>query len=158
VDPIFRNQASSNNSSRLWLRQCCMHAVSLACTAQAVDGTQEQQQLHIQQQQLQYCLLATQLQVHCSQSLPLSCRMNSVSKCATVVHPACYVASCGSVCLFVFESCYNLLACRMEMSSKSRQPVITANQGPPPPNPLVVERFQSVVSQLFQQVRQSTQQ
>ncbi|WIA10348.1 hypothetical protein OEZ85_010540 [Tetradesmus obliquus] len=40
---------------------------------------------------------------------------------------------------------------RMEMSSKSRQPVTTANQGPPPPNPLVVERFQSVVSQLFQQ-------
>jgi ATP-dependent Clp protease protease subunit len=40
------------------------------------------------------------------------------------------------------------------MSSKSMQPVITANQGPPPPNPLVVERFQSVVSQLFQQVRQ----
>jgi hypothetical protein len=30
--------------------------------------------------------------------------------------------------------------------------VITCNQGPPPPNPLVVERFQSVVSQLFQQV------
>lgn len=39
------------------------------------------------------------------------------------------------------------------MSSRSRQPVITCNQGPPPPNPLVVERFQSVVSQLFQQVR-----
>lgn len=37
------------------------------------------------------------------------------------------------------------------MSSRSRQPVITCNQGPPPPNPLVVERFQSVVSQLFQQ-------
>lgn len=40
----------------------------------------------------------------------------------------------------------------MDVSSKNRQPLITCNQGPPPPNPLVVERFQSVVSQLFQQV------
>eukprot|EP00879_Flechtneria_rotunda_P024020 GHRR01025442.1.p1 GENE.GHRR01025442.1~~GHRR01025442.1.p1 ORF type:complete len:280 (+),score=64.15 GHRR01025442.1:71-910(+) len=40
---------------------------------------------------------------------------------------------------------------RMDVSSKSRQPMITCNQGPPPPNPLVVERFQNVVSQLFQQ-------
>lgn len=37
------------------------------------------------------------------------------------------------------------------MSSKSAYPPIVCSQGPPPPNPLVVERFQSVVSQLFQQ-------
>lgn len=30
--------------------------------------------------------------------------------------------------------------------------VIYAGQGPPPPSPLVVERFQQVISQLFQQV------
>lgn len=29
---------------------------------------------------------------------------------------------------------------------------IVASQGPEPPNPLVVERFQQVISQLFQQV------
>ncbi len=29
---------------------------------------------------------------------------------------------------------------------------IWAGQGPPPPNPMVVERFQQVISQLFQQV------
>jgi ATP-dependent Clp protease, protease subunit len=39
----------------------------------------------------------------------------------------------------------------MEVVSASRYPVVVANQGPPPPNPLVMERFQSVVSQLFQQ-------
>ena len=30
--------------------------------------------------------------------------------------------------------------------------LVVAQQGPPPPNPLVVERFQQVISQLFQQV------
>ena len=30
--------------------------------------------------------------------------------------------------------------------------VVCQQQGPPPPNPLVVERFQQVISQLFQQV------
>lgn len=29
---------------------------------------------------------------------------------------------------------------------------IWAGQGPPPPSPIVVERFQQVISQLFQQV------
>jgi hypothetical protein len=48
--------------------------------------------------------------------------------------------------------CQAVCFCRTDVSSRSRQPVITCNQGPPPPNPLVVERFQSVVSQLFQQV------
>lgn len=31
--------------------------------------------------------------------------------------------------------------------------MIYAGQGPPPPSPLVVERFQQVISQLFKQVR-----
>lgn len=30
--------------------------------------------------------------------------------------------------------------------------LVIAGQGPPPPNPAVVERFQQVISQLFQQV------
>lgn len=38
----------------------------------------------------------------------------------------------------------------LEVISKSRQPTIMAN-GAPAPNPLVIERFQGVVSQLFQQ-------
>lgn len=33
--------------------------------------------------------------------------------------------------------------------------LVIAGQGPPPPNPAVVERFQQVISQLFQQVGQS---
>jgi hypothetical protein len=44
-----------------------------------------------------------------------------------------------------------LVRCRLELESKTVRPVYCA-QGPPPPNPLVVERFQGVVSQLFQQV------
>lgn len=32
------------------------------------------------------------------------------------------------------------------------QSAIWAGQGPPPPNPMVVERFQQVITQLFQQV------
>ncbi|GBF93938.1 ATP-dependent Clp protease proteolytic subunit chloroplastic [Raphidocelis subcapitata] len=40
---------------------------------------------------------------------------------------------------------------KLDVSSKSAYPPIVCSQGPPPPNPLVVERFQSVVSQLFQQ-------
>lgn len=40
---------------------------------------------------------------------------------------------------------------KVDVSSKSAYPPIVCSQGPPPPNPLVVERFQSVVSQLFQQ-------
>jgi hypothetical protein len=39
----------------------------------------------------------------------------------------------------------------MEVTSKDARPPIVCSQGPPPPNPLVVERFQSVVSSLFQQ-------
>lgn len=39
----------------------------------------------------------------------------------------------------------------LELESKQVYPPIYCGQGPPPPNPLVVERFQSVVSQLFQQ-------
>ena len=31
--------------------------------------------------------------------------------------------------------------------------LVVCQQGPPPPNPLVVERFQQVISQLFQQAR-----
>lgn len=42
--------------------------------------------------------------------------------------------------------------CRMEIISQDTRPPIVC-QGPPPPNPLVIERFQGVVSQLFQQVR-----
>jgi hypothetical protein len=42
-------------------------------------------------------------------------------------------------------------SCSLEIASKSRQPVIRA-EGPPAPNPLVIERFQGVVSQLFSQV------
>jgi len=38
-------------------------------------------------------------------------------------------------------------------SRQSPDSVIYAGQGPPPPSPLVVERFQQVISQLFQQVR-----
>lgn len=43
--------------------------------------------------------------------------------------------------------------CRLDIRSRDRNPPVQCNQGPPPPNPLVIERFQSVVSQLFQQVR-----
>lgn len=39
----------------------------------------------------------------------------------------------------------------MDLRSRDCNPPVQCNQGPPPPNPLVVERFQSVVSQLFQQ-------
>lgn len=38
------------------------------------------------------------------------------------------------------------------MGSQSPHPQVICGQGPPPPNPLVMERFQGVVSQLFQQV------
>jgi len=38
-----------------------------------------------------------------------------------------------------------------DMKSKNLHAPVVCSQGPPPPNPLVVERFQSVVSQLFQQ-------
>lgn len=41
----------------------------------------------------------------------------------------------------------------VDFSNTSEAPVIYAGQGPPPPSPLVVERFQQVISQLFQQVR-----
>ena len=41
--------------------------------------------------------------------------------------------------------------CSFDVRSKNAHQPIIANQGPPPPNPLVMERFQSVVSQLFQQ-------
>ena len=41
----------------------------------------------------------------------------------------------------------------MEIESKVDTSSIVMSQGPPPPNPLMVERFQSVVSSLFQQVR-----
>lgn len=39
----------------------------------------------------------------------------------------------------------------LELKSKLPHAPIVCSQGPPPPNPLVVERFQGVVSQLFQQ-------
>uniref|UniRef100_A0A7S0R3K0 ATP-dependent Clp protease proteolytic subunit n=1 Tax=Chlamydomonas leiostraca TaxID=1034604 RepID=A0A7S0R3K0_9CHLO len=41
----------------------------------------------------------------------------------------------------------------IQMDIRSRLPhgQIVCSQGPPPPNPLVIERFQGVVSQLFQQ-------
>mmetsp|Transcript_26907 Transcript_26907/g.58750 ORF Transcript_26907/g.58750 Transcript_26907/m.58750 type:complete len:251 (+) Transcript_26907:119-871(+) len=39
----------------------------------------------------------------------------------------------------------------VDLSSKSRHAPVVCSQGPPPPNPLVIERFQGVVSQLFQQ-------
>ena len=56
----------------------------------------------------------------------------------------------------------SLLVCRS--ASRTAKPFLTSQltdpsynvvcqqQGPPPPNPLVVERFQQVISQLFQQV------
>lgn len=44
----------------------------------------------------------------------------------------------------------------VDFSNTAEAPVIYAGQGPPPPSPLVVERFQQVISQLFQQVRSST--
>jgi ATP-dependent Clp protease protease subunit len=40
---------------------------------------------------------------------------------------------------------------RIGVTSVDARPPVVCSQGPPPPNPLVVERFQSVVSQLFQQ-------
>jgi ATP-dependent Clp protease protease subunit len=40
---------------------------------------------------------------------------------------------------------------RIAVESRNPHPPVIC-QGPPPPNPLVVERFQGVVSQLFQQV------
>lgn len=40
---------------------------------------------------------------------------------------------------------------RFSVKSRNPHPPVVC-QGPPPPNPLVVERFQGVVSQLFQQV------
>ena len=38
-----------------------------------------------------------------------------------------------------------------QMESKTLQPIICSEGGPQPPNPMVVERFQSVISQLFTQ-------
>lgn len=38
-------------------------------------------------------------------------------------------------------------------SRQAPEAVVYAGQGPPPPSPIVVERFQQVISQLFQQVR-----
>lgn len=40
----------------------------------------------------------------------------------------------------------------LDVMSYRSVPVL-ASQGPEPPNPLVMERFQQVISQLFQQVR-----
>jgi ATP-dependent Clp protease protease subunit len=40
---------------------------------------------------------------------------------------------------------------KIQLASREPYPPIVCNQGAPPPNPLVVERFQGVVSQLFQQ-------
>lgn len=46
-----------------------------------------------------------------------------------------------------------LCVCRYEVDSrKDPSRWIVCGQGPPPPNPMVVERFQQVISQLFQQV------
>jgi hypothetical protein len=42
---------------------------------------------------------------------------------------------------------------RLDLGSRTQHPQVIWGQGPPPPNPLVMERFQGVVSQLFQQVR-----
>lgn len=41
---------------------------------------------------------------------------------------------------------------RVDTLSKSLHEPIICGQGPAPPSPLVVERFQGVISQLFQQV------
>ncbi len=41
-------------------------------------------------------------------------------------------------------------------NSAAPENVIYAGQGPPPPSPMVVERFQQVISQLFQQVSRHT--
>ncbi|KAI8467319.1 MAG: Clp protease-domain-containing protein [Monoraphidium minutum] len=40
---------------------------------------------------------------------------------------------------------------KLAVSSVDSRPPVVCGQGPPPPNPLVVERFQGVVSSLFQQ-------
>ncbi|KAL4431307.1 hypothetical protein ABPG75_006563 [Micractinium tetrahymenae] len=39
----------------------------------------------------------------------------------------------------------------VDFSNTAQAPVIYAGQGPPPPSPMVVERFQQVISQLFTQ-------
>jgi hypothetical protein len=47
----------------------------------------------------------------------------------------------------------SLPASRFSVDSRISDSSIIMSQGPAPPNPLMVERFQSVVSSLFQQVR-----
>ena len=58
-------------------------------------------------------------------------------------------------------SCSTLPCCPSNMCSTASVPpaprrdvggLVICGQGPPPPNPAVVERFQQVISQLFQQV------
>ena len=61
--------------------------------------------------------------------------------------------ACNSLCS---SNCQ--VWCRLKLTDRNwtRRDVsglVVCQQGPPPPNPLVVERFQQVISQLFQQVR-----
>ena len=41
---------------------------------------------------------------------------------------------------------------RLTLLCRDVSNLVICGQGPPPPNPAVVERFQQVISQLFQQV------
>ena len=43
------------------------------------------------------------------------------------------------------------------ITSQDTRPPVVCQQGPPPPSPIVVERFQQVISQLFQQVQARAQ-
>lgn len=65
-----------------------------------------------------------------------------------------YLRSCPSF-LSSFRSNHNLWTPSsqrsVQFSDTNQHPQIWAGQGPPPPSPLVVERFQQVISQLFQQ-------
>lgn len=40
---------------------------------------------------------------------------------------------------------------KVDFTSRDQTPAVVASQGPAPPNPLLVEKFQGVISQLFQQ-------
>lgn len=67
-------------------------------------------------------------------------------------HAARQCRCCQCCCCQCHSAAGGWQCCRLDMVSRTRHQPVVCGQGPPPPNPLVMERFQGVVSQLFQQV------
>lgn len=82
-----------------------------------------------------------------------------VFRCTDLVcqhSPAPYLSSIvasGFAALLSATSTSYLCRCELISREPSNRLVVCGPQGPPPPSPIVVERFQQVISQLFQQVR-----